>query len=100
MKIHEFTDGCSSQYKSRGQEDFGITRERKYFGSCHGKGPADWAGAVTKTAARRSVIRDQAVITDAKSMFTYLDDQFSRPAAIKNKFNHSRRKYFLIENIK
>lgn len=58
--IYEFTDGCSSQYISRGpfadisfgESDFGVQGDRSYLGSCHGKGPSDAAGGVTKTAAR------------------------------------------------
>ena len=58
-KVFEFTDGCSSQYKSRGPlvdisfgyEDFRVTRERVCFGSCHGKGPCDAAGGVVKKSS-------------------------------------------------
>jgi hypothetical protein len=106
-KIYEFTDGCASQYKSRGpfadisfgQEDFGVQRTRMYFGSCHGKGPSDGAGAVTKTAARMAVIRGEAIIINALTMHAHLKLKRTRGRTIKNICNHSRREFFLVQNI-
>lgn len=45
------------------------------------------------------VIRHQSVITNAESMFDYLHTNLTRKAKISNLCNHSRREYFLIENI-
>ena len=106
-KIYEFTDGCASQFKSRGpfadisfcEEDWGVKRERYYFGSCHGKGPSDAAGGVTKTAARMAVIRGEAIITDARSMYAYLHGKLRRGKTIENICNHSRREFFLVDKI-
>ena len=103
--LYEFTDGCSSQYKSRGpfvdisfgMTDFGIQRQRYYFGSCHGKGPCDGAGGVVKTAARRGVIRGEAIINDAQTMYNYLKTKLTRTAKVENICNHSRREFFLVE---
>ena len=103
--LYEFTDGCSSQYKSRGPfvdisfgtSDFEIKRERFFFGSCHGKGPCDGAGGIVKTAARMAVIRGDAIITDAKTMYNYLKTKLTRKTKIQNFCNHSRREFFLVE---
>ncbi|XP_052214888.1 uncharacterized protein LOC127833585 [Dreissena polymorpha] len=103
--MYEFTDGCSSQYKSRGpfvdisygMSDFEIQRERFFFGSCHGKGPCDGAGGVVKTATRMAVIRGEAVITDATTMYNHLKMKLTRIAKIQNVCNHSRREFFLVD---
>ena len=50
----QYTDGCSSQYKSKhafmdiscASEEFGCTIQRNYFGTRHGKGAADGESAV------------------------------------------------------
>ncbi|CAG2187400.1 unnamed protein product [Mytilus edulis] len=56
--MHEFTDGCSSQYKSRhclgslstAIPDFGYkTFHRNFFETSHAKGPQDAAGIYKKT---------------------------------------------------
>ena len=51
--MHEWTDGCSAQYKSRhcmgdvsfSNSDFGYRTIRNYFETSHAKGPQDGAGA-------------------------------------------------------
>lgn len=107
QSIYEFTDGCSSQYKSRGPladisfgvTDFATRRERHFFGSCHGKGPCDGAGGVVKTAARMAVIRGEAIITDARTMYTHMKAKLNRTMKIQNMCNHSRRHFFLVDSI-
>ena len=54
--IVEFTDGCSSQFRSRhttldlsyARKDFGVNIQRLYFETSHGKGPSDGEGRVKK----------------------------------------------------
>ena len=106
-RVFEFTDGCASQYKSRGPmvdlsfgfKDFGIVRERICFGSCHGKGPCDAAGGVVKTACRMAVVRGKAVINNAASMYEHATSHLTRDGTIDDVCNHSRRKFFLVESI-
>lgn len=65
--MHEFTDGCSAQYKSRhcmgdvshSVVDFGFTTIRNYFETSHAKGPQDGAGANLKHKADMAVIKRQ-----------------------------------------
>ena len=76
-----------------------MTRERVCFGSCHGKGPCDAAGGVVKTACRRAVIREQAIINNAITMYDYLKSHLTRHAISDNVCNHSRRKFFLVGDI-
>lgn len=65
--LHEFTDGCSAQYKSRhcmgdvthSDVDFGFTTIRNFFETSHAKGPQDGAGANLKHKADMAVIKRQ-----------------------------------------
>ena len=68
MKVlHEWTDGCSAQYKSRhcmgdvahSTSDFGYITIRNFFETSHAKGPQDAAGANLKHKADMAVIKHQ-----------------------------------------
>lgn len=68
--MHEFTDGCQSQYKSRhcmgtvahACEDLGYnTLIPNYFETSHGKGPQDAAGGCFKWQAEMAVMADYTV---------------------------------------
>ncbi|CAC5385885.1 unnamed protein product [Mytilus coruscus] len=75
----QFSDGCSSQYKSftpfcdisYSLQDYGFIIERHFYGSRHGKGPCDGAGAVLKSAARRAVMGQTQVINNSKDLFEF-----------------------------
>ena len=66
--LHEFTDRCSAQYKSRhcmgdvshSAVDFGYVTIRNYYETSHAKGPQDGAGANLKHKADMAVIKRQA----------------------------------------
>lgn len=61
--MHEFTDGCASQYKSRhcfgdlsfGKVDFGYEIIRNYFETSHAKGVQDAAEGLIKNQAEYAV---------------------------------------------
>ena len=65
--LHEWTDGCSTQYKSRhcmgdvahSSADYGYVTIRNYFETSHAKGPQDGAGANLKHKADMAVIKRQ-----------------------------------------
>ena len=65
--MHEWTDGCSTQYKSRhcmgdvaqSFSDFGYITIQNYFETSHAKGPQDGAGANLKHEADMAVIKRQ-----------------------------------------
>lgn len=94
------TDGCSSQYKSKtpftdisySTADFGFTTERHFYGSRHGNGPSDGAGAVIKSAAKRAVMGQNVIINNAKDMFEFAD------AILTKNEEHSKRKVFLVDS--
>ena len=73
----QMTDGCAAQYKSRipftdisfCQTDFGFSVERHFYGSRHGKGPSDGAGAVVKSSVRRAVNGEKVIVNNSKDFF-------------------------------
>ena len=89
IKMHEFTDGCAAQYKSRhcigdlscSLADFGFHIQRNYFETSHAKGEQDAAGSHVKQKVSQAVLRRTATINSAKSMHQYLVQNFSQPAA-------------------
>ncbi|XP_041377609.1 uncharacterized protein LOC121389984 [Gigantopelta aegis] len=77
--IVQWTDGCGSQYKSRGPfsdisravVDLDATLERHFFGSRHGKGPSDGESAVVKHHAASAVAAGSVIIASAEDLFSY-----------------------------
>ena len=69
-KIHEFTDGCVGQYKSRhchgdvscSLANLGYVVQRNYFATSHAKGEQDAADANVKQKATIGVLRKSAII--------------------------------------
>ena len=88
-KLHEFTDGCAAQYKSRhcirdlscSLADYAFNVQRSYFETSHAKGEQDAAGANVKQNVSQAVLRKTAVIRNAKNMKDFLAENFTTPAA-------------------
>lgn len=86
--MHEITDGCAAQYKSRHCNgdlsccvaDFGFPIQRNYFDTSHAKGEQDAAGSHVKQQASLAVICGRADITNAKQLCYHLTANFSKPA--------------------
>ena len=65
--MHEFTDGCASQYKSRhcfgdlsfGKVDFGYEIIRNYFETSHAKGVQYAAGGSIKNQADMQLLGER-----------------------------------------
>lgn len=102
----QFTDGCSAQYKSKtpftdisySKEDYGFVVERHFYGSRHGKGPSDGAGAVVKSGARRAVMGMNVVINNAEDLYNFGKEKLESTEE-KTDHLHHKRTFFLIENI-
>jgi hypothetical protein len=69
--MHEFCDGCASQYKSRhclgdllnSFREFGYRKiVRNFFETAHAKGPQDAAGGFLKNQADLAVVNDMGII--------------------------------------
>ncbi|CAC5356074.1 unnamed protein product [Mytilus coruscus] len=82
----QFTDGCSSQYKSKvpffdissyAEELDGIKVERHFFGSGHGKGPADGCSGVVKSAITRGIIAGN-VLSCAEDIFSFVTSDLTK----------------------
>ena len=88
-KLHEFTDGCAAQYKSRhcvgnlscSLMDFGYHTQRSYFETSHAKGEQDTAGSHVKQRVSQAVLQRKARIANAESMYKYLVENFTLPMA-------------------
>lgn len=80
-KIIQFTDGCSSQYKSKRPfldiSEAKISTERHFFGSGHGKGPADGCSGVVKASATRALLGG-VVLNSAKDVFNFLSKKMTK----------------------
>ena len=89
--MHEWTDGCSAQYKSRhcmgdvsfSLLDFGVPTVRNYFETSHAKGPQDGAGANLKHKADMAVIRRETIIQNAKDLFEFAKARLSLPSSTR-----------------
>jgi hypothetical protein len=86
--MHEFTDGCSSQCKSRhclGNLSFATTEygykvfHRTFFETNHAKGPQDAAGGFIKRQADIAVLRDNTIIQNAKDLFSFCNNDLKEP---------------------
>ena len=78
--MHEFTDGCAQQYKSRHclgdlsvcARELGYeTVVRNYFETAHAKGPQDAAGGYVKAQADLAVTRGQVLIQNAHDLYQF-----------------------------
>lgn len=87
--MHEWTDGCACQYKSRhclgdvslSSSDFGFPTIRNYFETSHAKGPQDGAGANLKHKADMAVIQRQRVIQNAEDLFHFAEENLKKPSS-------------------
>ena len=94
------TDGCSAQYKSKipfsdiscSILDNGFPIERHFYGSRHGKGPSDGAGAVVKSFIRRGVMGNNVIINNAEDFYEYAKE-------LTKDDTHSKRSLFFVKDI-
>lgn len=78
-KMHEFTDGCAGQYKSRhcygnlscSLATLGYTVQRNYFATSHAKGEQDAAGSHVKQKATSAVLSRKVTLSNAKIFVTF-----------------------------
>lgn len=105
--MHEWTDGCSAQYKSRhcmgdvsfSINDFGFPTIRNYFETSHAKGPQDGAGANLKHKADMAVIRREAVIQNARDLFDFAKANLTLPSSTRfqSQVVKLKRRHFFFE---
>ena len=106
--MHEWTDGCSSQYKSchcmgdvsNSKMDFGFLTIRNYFETSHAKGPQDGAGANLKHKADMAVVRRQVIIQNARDLYDYAKANLTEPSSTRYKSQSvglKRRIFFFVD---
>lgn len=102
--MHEFTDGCSSQYKSRycmGDVStyfsaIGYSKIiRNFFETSHAKGPQDAAGGFIKRQADLAILRGTATIQNAQDFYDFGCKKLETPKS----GIYKRRKFFYAETI-
>ncbi|VDI32144.1 Hypothetical predicted protein [Mytilus galloprovincialis] len=108
--MHEFTDGCSAQYKSRNcmgdvcthRSDLGYdVLIRNYFETSHGKGPHDAAGGFLKNQADYAVLRGKTKIQTARDLYDFAQKNLQIPQSgilIKNAYLNTLLR-FLVSKI-
>ena len=108
--LHEWTDGCSAQYKSRhcmadvthSRADFGFPTIRNFMETSHAKGPQDGAGANVKHMCDLDVIRGKVRIQNARDFYEHLKKNYENPAAASfqsRSVKLAKREFFYVENI-
>lgn len=88
-KFYRFSDGCSSQYKSKGPisdisygpEDFGHIIHHNYSGTRHGKGASDGESGVVKRHASDAVKAGTVIINNPESLYDYLSKHVMKEAS-------------------
>ena len=78
-KLHEWTDGCPSQYKGKQAfHDISIWDQnvtRNFFETSHGKSVCDGLGSTVKNAAARAVYSGKAVIGTARDLHQFCESR-------------------------
>lgn len=108
--MHEWTDGCATQYKSRHClsdismffEDFGFRTIRNYFETSHTKGPQDGAGANINHKCDMAVIRREVVIQSSLDLYNFAENSLREPSQSVYQSHNVRLKrqvFFHVEEI-
>ncbi|MES9901739.1 MAG: hypothetical protein ABW168_03535 [Sedimenticola sp.] len=90
-----FSDGCSSQYKSKGPfADMSKHTDinRNYFGSEHGKAEGDAEIGQLNRAIDRAIIGNQVIINHAEDLYKYCQKHLQIDQ------NLVKREYFFVRN--
>jgi hypothetical protein len=101
--IKQFSDGAASQYKSRKPftdiSEQSDTIIRNFFGSRHGKSPADGATAVVKKLCAQAVKSGKVVISDAHGMWTFLEENHTIQMPSCDSKNHNARTFLYFDTV-
>lgn len=101
-----YSDGAASQFKaklpfhylSEAQSSLGVTQERSFFGTRHGKSVCDALGGFVKNAAASHVASRKYVIKDAEELFLLAKEELSLDWDCSTG-THTSRIFFLVEDI-
>ncbi|CAG2188302.1 unnamed protein product [Mytilus edulis] len=88
------TDPVVSTQKHKNNLDFGFPVDY-FYGSCHGKGPSEGAGAVVKSVVEELFLWNKFAINNARDLY-----DFSKKIEIDSDDHiHYKRSLFLVENV-
>ena len=77
-------------------QDLGVTEYyANYSASGHGKSEVDSAAGTVKTMARKAVIANKAVITDAQSLYDYCKSEISHKEISEQATLHGRQFFYI-----
>lgn len=101
-----WSDGCAAQYKSAGAfwdrmlgtMLYNVDVEHHFFGSGHGKGEHDGAGAHVKHHARLALVQGDVVFRCAKDMVKWCTDELSAPKSTAEDSFASRNKSIRLDS--
>ena len=107
--IHEYTDGCADQYKSRHclgsltqvATKLNCTIVRNFYETSHAKGPQDAAGGYLKQQADLAVLRGKTIIQSAKDFYDFVSEELSTPkqsAVCKSRISDTYLKYLAMKS--
>ena len=91
-----FSDGCSSQFKSK--IPFSLMEEgaeRAYFGSQHGKSACDSLGGIVKRAATQHVATGSGTISSSEDLYDFCQKNLQITAKC-GASTHKQRRFFFI----
>ena len=90
-----WSDGCSSQYKSKGPfADLALEAtkvNRNFFGSEHGKSECDGEIGVINQAIDRAILGNKVIINNAEDMFQYCKNHLEINEVL------TKRKFFFVK---
>ncbi|XP_070549829.1 uncharacterized protein [Ptychodera flava] len=97
----QFSDGCASQYKSKGafcdlsycRSENGFAVERHFFGSQHGKGPCDGDAGTVKTTVRQALVAHKVVVGNGKQIYSFCHEKLTKDGLCTN-----RQSFLLVPN--
>ena len=79
--IHEWSDGCASQYKGRTSfadiSNDPRNIQRHFFETSHGKSVCDGVGATVKNVCHHAVISRKKVIGNATELYEYAKEKLT-----------------------
>lgn len=91
-----FSDGCSSQYKSKGPfadiANNAVKINRNYFGSEHGKSECDGEIGILNRSLDRAIIGNQVIMNSAEDIYSYCHKHLEIDEPL------STRNFFLVKN--
>ena len=104
-KVIQFSDGCTGQYKGKtafldlsfAEEELGVTIERHFFGTRHGKSVCDGEIGMLKRCSSSAVKAGKVVIGCAEDLYKFCKEKLSLPSTSQD-HAHNKRTIFFVKD--